>query len=220
MASHYENRKDSQILSICYYVLRALYSTIGLVDKSIYYQLKSIQYLNQTENLKESYLCNLSPLKSRDHRNFELKCVLGNLYIADNKYDLALSELYEAQAIYEKHKDSISFSDACFLYLQLARTAIKLKQDSAKYYLQKAQQLIGADYTYEAHFHQTLGQYFYEQNIFDSARYYFNRCKIFRDSLRIDVQTFAGVLNPEYYLALVNIADEKYAHPSYPGSRD
>ncbi len=210
LASKYELMGDADPTCISYYSLRSLFQTIGLVDKAIYYQQKSIQFLDTDKIYNDQFLLMNGPLTLGVLGVINRKSVLGSIYNDNEEWEKGLPLLYEANALMEAYKDSIVIGDAPFVLLEILRAKIALKADDIGYSLTKVESVVQDVPIYLANFYLLKGTYLYEQQMTDSAVAYFGKCRQLRDDYGMGVQTFAGFLIPGYHLALIRFEQKRY----------
>ncbi len=199
----FEKKNDADLISTCYYVLRGFYYTIGLIDKAIYFQHKSIQYLEPDKVYLDTFLL-VSSLRNLGVIGYVNRTsVLASIYTEMGEPAKSLPLLYQARSAFEKYKDSIYMSDRTFIYLEILRAKILLKEDSIDYYLNYCDTSSYNDYTFRIAFLQVKGQHFLLQNDLDSARIYLHDALELRKKRGDEINATIGLLNPGYYLAMV-----------------
>ncbi|MEI6821222.1 MAG: adenylate/guanylate cyclase domain-containing protein [Bacteroidota bacterium] len=212
LSNYFEQANDSDATSICYYVLGGINRALGLTDKTIYCQLKSINYLNPKVIIQGNDFL----IPKYDSQGLigliNRKAVLGCMLIDYDNPKNAFQYIYEAKAIYESIRDSVEVSDGPFIYLQIIRAKMMTKGDSINYYFDLMNKALKGknkpDYT--SNYYQAYGYYCYLQNQLDSAEYYIQKSAKIKDSNKLMINSYVGFILPGYYLALIKIKQHKY----------
>jgi signal transduction histidine kinase len=195
----YQAAFDSSAVSICCNVLSGSYFRIGLIEKSKYYQLKSISYLNdKQEDYSYHQTANMFGKSGKVNRF----AVLGNYYVSMDKPYIGEVFLRDAIKIFHELDEPMLMSDAPFLFVQMARCKTLEKSDSTDFYYKTA-----FDYLvkYEsspiefAHFYQEKCADFLMKNQLDSALIYIDRTVEFQKLYNLGVSSYFGELIPAYY---------------------
>lgn len=202
--------KEQELISICYHVLRSYYQTLGLLDKAIYYEQKAMQFQTSTEVVRANFILPTSTSSVGIVGTINRKAVLGYLYIENGEAEKALTYLYDARKMVEVYQDSIELGDAPFIYLEIIRAKMKLKEPVNTVDFSFAENLIEGSTSYIANFCQLKGVYFLQNDKLDSAEYYFQNALEIRDEYKLGINTFAGVLVPGFHLARVKLKQKKY----------
>jgi class 3 adenylate cyclase len=211
LANYFEQAHDTIVTSWCYWALSGFYNALGLIDKSIYCQMKSINFIPRNK------IANGNNILGKFNKEGLLilinrKSVLGCILLENGSPEKALPLLFEAKNIFEAIKDSVVCGDAPFIYLQIIRAKMITEGDSIPYYfdqLKKIQDLAGDPSEYP-NYYQELGHYYYLQNQLDSAEYFISRSKALKDSLKIMINAPFGIIIPGYYFALIKIKQNKF----------
>lgn len=212
LANEYESKNANDIVTTCYYDLSGFYRTLGLTDKSIYFNQKSASYLDSSYGGGSGY----SGLEKYNNLGingiFNRKVVIGGMLNDANEPQRALLYLNEVRQIYEGWKDKIEISDVPYMYLQLARAKLRLKQDSVLYYLLMVWNNIDQekDHIYSAMFCQEMANYFNSVHQTDSALHYIRQAATLQTRHQITYNTFSGYLIPGFYEAQIHVAQKNY----------
>lgn len=195
--------KDSNGLSLVNNVLGTFYNRLGLTDKSSYYMLKSIDYLDETQLHLNDQPANSLFGKSGKINRYS---VLGSYYVDANKPREAMNYLNEAARRYAELDYPLLMTDAPFLFLQMARCQTLLKSDSSQYYYQQALnyfELYESKGGFFGYYYQERGVDFLSKNMLDSAAFYIGKAKTLKDSLQFPIVSIYGELVPYFYSAQI-----------------
>ena len=213
LASHFQQQGDSSGISIAYNALASLYNTLGLADKAEYFQLKSIDYLDD-----KIYPDDHSFLGYRGSPNIGLdgkinrKSVLASYLVDMGEYEKAIQQLLEAFALGSKDSSGMVLIEPTFMYLQMARAKVFLKADSVDYYFSLMRNTLGDtlrnDFQF-AHYFQEKSFGFYMEGKLDSADVNILRCIEIMKAGQLPTTNIMGSLTPGYYLALVRIKQNR-----------
>lgn len=199
--------KDFDLVTIAYNVLSGAYNRLGLIDKCVYYQLKSVAYLDDREEYKL-----LSPLFGKPGK-VNRYGVLGNYLIDAKRAKEAEPYINKAIGIYAQLDSPMRFPDAPFLFLQLARCKTALEDDSSRFYYNQAAhyfKLYDPLPIEMANYYQERGNDLVRYDL-DSATYYILKSKQLKDSLNLELSSFMGDLIPGYYLAKIRLKQNRPA---------
>ena len=207
LASYYKQRGDSAAVSIAYNVMASLYNTLGIGDKAEYYQLKSIDYLDQiTYPDDNSYLGYGNPPNIGLEGKINRKTVLAYYLINNGEYEKAIKHLHESIDICPRDSTGELMVEPTYMYLQMARAKVHLKADSVDYYFNLMRRTLGntnINNTQDAHYFQEKSFGFYMADQLDSAEANVLQCiNIIADG-QLPLTSVMGTLTPGYYLALV-----------------
>lgn len=203
--------KDSSGLSLVNNVLATFYSRLGLTDKSAYYMLKSVDYLDEKQPGKGNMPADALFGKSGKVNRYS---VLGSYYVNENKPEKAEFYLNEAVRRYFELDSPMFFNDAPFLFLQIARCKTLLKSDSSQYYYQQALHyfdMYDSPPGVVGYYYQERGADFLGKNMLDSAAFYVSKSKAIKDSLQLHISSIYGELVPYYYTAQILVKQGKPA---------
>jgi signal transduction histidine kinase len=200
-ANQYKQEKHKNGLSTAYNVLAAFNNRLGLLDKGEYYQLKSIENLDQYDKYSSIPNIGLNGIINR-------YSVLGSNYNDINESDKAEKYLSTALKYLSKLDSPSDFEDVHFLYLQYAKLKGVQKNDSTIYYFKLAKKyhyLFDLPMPLLAYHEMEKGVYFYNVGSLDSASIYLNSSIIMKDTLEIGIHSFMGYLIPNYFLAKLEL---------------
>ncbi len=200
--------------SVSCYVLAGIYRTLGLIDKAIYFEKKSLSFLNPNEKILDHIFLNARTERVGMVGIFNRTILTGGFMIENHDEKNAFPYLREAERIYKSIRDSVYLVDVPYMYLQLLKSSIALSKDSVLYYYRLLEETnAGKSYSNEikAHGFQALSQYYYELNKMDSAQAYLLNSKAVIDQYRIIPNNFAGTLTPNYFLSLIKRKLNKYS---------
>jgi class 3 adenylate cyclase len=212
LVNDFEQARDSAATSACYWALGGLYRTIGLMDKSVYCNLKSMAYHNKNYILKgKNFLVGkYDRIGLRGYIN-----KVGNLadvYIQNDEPKKAFPCLYEAKNILDAKKDSVDLLYADYIYCLITSAKMLTGGDSVDYYFDLMKKVTDLkNPTNSSTYYQMYGYYCFLQNRMDSAEYCIRRAaEIKKTNALWTNSTAGGVLIPGYYLAMIRIKQHKY----------
>lgn len=209
LTSNYLATKDSDALAITNNVIASLYARLGLLDKAVYYQKKAIDYLHETQPGSINYYAGgLFGMSGKVNRY----AVMSSWYIGDEKPKEAENYLEEAIGRYYILDSPLLFTDAPFLFLEMALCKTYLNSDSAMYYLDKTlatYRLYEVDTQTYAYYYQAKGIYFLQKNMDDSALLYLKKTEACIDSFHMLITNNFGDLIPYYYEAQILLRQHK-----------
>jgi two-component system, NtrC family, sensor kinase len=190
--NEYLTDNDSLGISQCYFVLGGFYSTSGIVDLAIYNWKKAISYVD-TLKIKRAWMNHMA--------------ILGSEYL--RKGDKAKCLEYSGIAFREflKLKSGYSYSA-----LNIARMMLLSgESDSAAYYIKIAKEdpADARSYADQCSILQTEALYKMQSGALDEAEALLKKCWQLIIENNIVVSPGAGVIAPDYYLALVKIEQNK-----------
>ena len=191
---------------VCYYVLSGFYRTVGLIDAAIYHLKKSQPLIDTTIDREYKYLDLVG-------RNFDSKQnwannlgILGEYYYLKSDYEKAF--FYSQQAILAEIRTKANIVGVSAYHLKnMALVYLGLnKLDSAAYILDKAEKyVLNTDYGRIAALMQVRSFWYLKKGKLDEAEAVLNDCRKMILERKLPVVTPAGVVAPDYYLALVKI---------------
>ena len=213
LSSYFYQRNDSASVSIADNVLASFYNTLGLSDRAIYFQSRSIDFLNDHITPPDStYLGYGYGPNIGLYGKINRKSVLGSYYIDDDNPEKALQQIYDVFTLSKKSDNADDVRESSFVYLQIARAHILLKTDSADYYLNKMRESIDSirNFPYEfAHYYQARAFGYYMADNLDSADVYISKCIRLIEEKQLPFTSIMGSLSPAYYLALIRIRENR-----------
>lgn len=214
-ALYYESINDSDMATISYYSLRALYLTLGLYEKALYYSDKSAQYIDKKKVIQPPVLLGsaLERMSIGIIGMINRKALAGAINSENERPEIGLPLLQQAILLSEPYKDSIYMHDRPFLFMEILNCRIKLGLDSLEYFLQKSIEVTRESQyepEYEERIYHYKSIYFHHHEQYDSAVYYGLKAVQMFDSLKLNINSFTGVLNHRHVLAKAYIAQGKY----------
>jgi class 3 adenylate cyclase len=212
LANDLEQSGDSIATSRCYWALAGFYRTLGLLDKAVYCELKSMNFLNREKIARGINF----PFQLSDNRALlsiiNRKSVLGAILLDYDEPQKALPFLFEAKSMYESIKDSLEDTDEAFIYLQIIRAKMMTGGDSIDHYFAITKNMIDSinEPNYWANYYQIRGQYFYIQDRLDSAEYFIRESAAIKDTFGLMINSYCGNIIPGYYYAMIKIRQHRY----------
>ncbi len=212
LAPFFQEKKDSAALSITYNVLASFYNTIGLLDKAVYFQLKSIDYLDDNiYPIDTSIFGYGAPPNIGLLGKINRKSVLGKYLTDFGRYTEALNQLNQITPLLKNDELDVRMTESSFRYLQLARAHIGLASDSANYYLDLMRKEIKhrTEIFVYAHYYMEKANGFYTTGNLDSAEANILKCKQIIVDHNLRLTNIMGALTPEYYHALILVKQNR-----------
>jgi class 3 adenylate cyclase len=212
LANELEQSGDSIATSRCYWALAGFYRTLGLLDKAVYCELKSMNFLNREKIARGIYF----PFQLSDNRALlsiiNRKSVLGAILLDYDEPQKALPFLYEAKSMYESIKDSLEDTDETFIYLQIIRAKLMTGGDSIDHYFALTKNMLDSinEPNYWSNYYQIRGYYSYIQDRLDSAEYFLRKSEAIKDSFGLMINSYCGNIIPGYYLAMIKVKQHRY----------
>ena len=195
MLKMYREKNDSAGLYCCHYVLGGFYRTIGLIDQAIYHCKKSKIYTNSAYGPEASFGSFGYP---NGYTQFYNADVITGLYLLQKEeYGLAILNIRKPLSL---------FLDSNKVFLVVAPTVLaqaQMKQgkmDSVEYLMSKVV-LISTDFKVLAL--QILAEFNILKGNTWAADSVLNICDSLILKNRIPVTPSSGVIDPDYYRALV-----------------
>ncbi len=211
--SEYKSSNDSTGIRFCHWILAGFYNTIGLNESAIYHEKKSISYTDTSDRRK--------PLTFADFggKNFTLNNtgVLINLYLEIGLYDKAIEYgnilLREAFYYYSPAGggDSTKGRNILNNIVHLAHVKILTNQlDSVDYFLRIAES-IPFSAGHNSFTLQIRSLYAMKRGAFQEADSLLRQCWELVNQYQVNENPGAGIVQPDYYLALLRIEQKKYS---------
>ena len=201
----FRESNDSSGMATCHFVLGGFYRAIGLFDRAIYYNKKSMSYLDSSRKTGTTYFG--SPKiegKSVWRNNMG---VLPEYYSlkGDPEVGIKYARLYLKMAR-KRHNDAIGYQRLAKSYLHANRL------DSALYFVQQAYDSCDAVMRWVLpSVFQTWSLLELRKGNYRKADSLLVKCwEVVREQ-NLPAYSVAGVINPDYYRALVYVAEKKYA---------
>lgn len=201
---------DKQNTVNAYYVLSGFYRTIGLIDVAIYNIKKALTLVDRSDPLIDS----LYNIKS-NWRGFyawtNLTGILGEYYNISGQYEKSL--FYTRDLVKLGRINFYAGRFQAYHYKNLAFSFLQLNQlDSAAYYLDEGEKIITAtDKERLAALLQIRSLLYLKQGNFTAADSVIKRCWELINSVKLATVTPSGVAAPDYYLALVRLAQKRFS---------
>ena len=213
-SSYFMQRKDSAAVSIADNVIASCYNVLGLQERAVYFQLKSIDYLDHSNPESDtSYLGYGAPPNIGFSGILNRQSVLAAYYVEDQKPEKALEQLHALFRVKMSTENSFDDSEFAYAYLQAARAHVMLATDSADFYFNKvieAHNQKKLNINFLAHYYQEKSFSFYTTGKLDSAESYILKAIQIIDGDQLLLTSTAGILTPAYYLALVRVKQGRY----------
>ncbi|MEO7983350.1 MAG: ATP-binding protein, partial [Bacteroidota bacterium] len=207
LAKTFLAKRDSGAVSIAYNVLTGFYFRLGLIEKAEYYQLKSLEYLDERQGqAKNAPPIVLLGKMGKVNRN----SVMGSYFIDYDKPGKAEKYLNEAARQYFGLDSPMLMLDGPYMFLQIARCKTLLKSDSSDFFYDQAfhyLHLYNATILEFAHYYQERGVDFISRNKTDSAEFYIRKSQSMKDSFQLGISSYFGELIPGYYLATLKLKE-------------
>jgi class 3 adenylate cyclase len=212
LINDFEQVNDSAALSACYWSVSGLYRPIGLMDKAVYCNMKSVA------NNNKNYVLKSKGFLVAKYGNTGLSGYInkaGNLasaYLKNDEPEKAFPLLYEAKNIIDASKDSVDLIYADYIYFLIAKAKMLKGGDSIDYYLDLMKKVTDLrNPTNSSSYYQAYGYYCFLQNRMDSAEHFIRQAAEIKKNNAIWINSTMDVLVPGYYLALIKIRQHKYS---------
>lgn len=203
----FNEANDSSGIAVCHYVLSGFYRTIGLFDKAIYHTKKSAEYLDSTKDASLTYFG-----MARYNGKFQWLNnwgLLGEYYFLkrDTKKSIVFTrEYFELQQKRKNNRMAFPLYRMAKVYLQANLL------DSAAYWIQKSyEESIKADKGNLANLFQTWSLLELKKGQYDKADSLLIKSWEIVNELTIPANSAGGIIDPDYYRALIRIEQKKYA---------
>ena len=213
----YKIAKDSLGLATCYYVLGGFYRNIGLYEPAMYNMKKSISFLDSSDLKGQRYLdLTLNIGKAGWINN---GYIISDYYAQMGEYENAIKQgklLLKTTIDYYKAGGK-GYSGAGLRltfgarHLALAKI-MSNKLDSVDYYLRMAEGGIETsnDKSAKPYLLQCRSFYDIKRGAYAEADSLLLQCWKLVNQYQIPVAPTSGILEPDYYLALLRIEEKKY----------
>ncbi|MEO6670497.1 MAG: ATP-binding protein [Ferruginibacter sp.] len=202
----YKLKNDSTGLADCYYVLAGFYRTTGLLDQAIYNMKKSVSYMNDTKRADNSISPFNNPVGKRMFINNN--SVLGIYYLQQGDYNESIRYSMAHSAAYQKAEMTSIGNTLSYV----ANAKLMLGQlDSIEYLLDhtfndKENQRLFDNLAFA---YQVKALYKIKTGALDEAEASVNKCWQLVNENNIPVNARAGTIDPDYYMALVRIKQNR-----------
>ena len=213
----YKKDNDSIGLSNCYYVLSGFYRTIGLYEPAIYNMKKSVSYIDSSNrkifrlfNVRIDYgigrwINNTSLLSAFYLRTGDFKKAKS-----DGKMVLKVAMHYSETAGKE---DSAAALHSTYAASQIAVAYLLSDQlDSVDYYLQISDRSVAGvpEISQIAYLLQLHSLYEMKKGAFGKSDSLLDQCWKIVNQYQIGANPPGGIIEPDYYRALLRIEQNKY----------
>ncbi len=214
--NRYKKNTDSSFISTCYYVLGGFYRTTGLMDLAIYNMKKSVSYLDTSKTAEKSFF-NLQ-INTGWRRRINNASVVGEYYLQKGDLQESVNYTYpsfkSAMDYYNQFKGDKRTLNILLFHartLAMAKT-LQNKTDSVEYFLNISDSAMSfpPNYTGLAYILQLRSLYKMQIGSLSEADSLLQQCWQMIDTHKIGVNTFAGIVAPDYYLALVRIKQDRH----------
>ena len=195
------SQNDSAGVSIADNVLSGSYIRLGMFERGVDYQLKSIAFLN---NSQEDYTWHSIAILLGVSGKVNRYAVLGAYCVKENRPAMAAGYLNEAIRYYHQLDSPLLMNDVPYLFLTMASCKTLEKNDSSSYFFETAWnclKIYKSPPLEFAYYHQEKSTDFMNRGMLDSALQSINRTIKLRDSLSLPLSSYIGELLPGYYKA-------------------
>jgi signal transduction histidine kinase len=195
------SQNDSAGVSIADNVLSGSYIRLGMFERGVDYQLKSIAFLN---NRQEDYSWHPIAILLGVSGKVNRYAVLGAFSVKENRPAMAAGYLNEAIRYYHQLDSPLVMLDVPYLFLAMASCKTLEKNDSSSYFFDAAWnylRIYKSPPLEFAYYHQEKSTDFMNRGMLDSALQSINRTIKLRDSLSLPLSSYIGELLPGYYKA-------------------
>ncbi len=211
----YKKEKDSLSLANCYYVLGGFYRTIGLYESAMYNMKKSLSYLD-TKDLKNYDYFDVTLIIGKDGW-LNNSAILSDYYRLMVDYEKSIENgkivLNEAINYYkvigqnEPTKQNLLFSARHIAHAKILSNQL----DSVDYYLKIAEKaVLNDDYASKAFLLQYRTLYNTKLGNTKVADSLIQKCWQLVNQHQINVNEAPGIIEPDYYLALLRTKQNRY----------
>ncbi len=215
--NQYKKDKNTLALATCYYVLAVFYSTNGLYEPAIYNTKKSISLLDTSDFKSERYLdFTVNHGKAGWINNSYL---LTSFYFQIGEYEKAITHgkqiLRTAIDYYKAGGKGVSGAGISLLAgaRRLAISKILINQlDSVDYYLKLAESagVNADDKSMQAEMMQFRSLYDIKRGAYKEADTLLEQCRKLVKLYQIPASAPSGIIEPDYYLALLRTEQKRY----------
>lgn len=210
--SFFMARKNSFLVSICYFVLDGLYYNIGLLEQAVYSGKKSLQFNHENKNFNDDLLFGR-------RFNSRLRYLIITTGIADKlsqlgKINEALGFSHEALRWGKQY--AISPANISVIYKDLINTYVLNNQlDSAEKYVTVATpdslEINLQDFSNIVTTRQAKARYFTMLGKYEIADSIIRSCYPVIEKFSIPTFSFSGIIFPWYYHAIIKVKQNKHA---------
>jgi two-component system, NtrC family, sensor kinase len=208
--NNYKKNNDSSGINTCYYVLSGFYRTIGLYEQAIYNIKKSISYVDSSLIGELYFGIELRNTKAIWINNTGLLC---DYHLQMGDYEKAIKageiSLQVALRYYNEIGKSRSGDYSLFTARHMANAKIFANQlDSVDYYLKMAE-LYTVNTPTKAYLLQIRSLYNIKKGELDVADSLLRLSWQLVNQNQLNASTPAGILEPDYYIALLRIQQNR-----------
>ena len=205
----FRESNDSSSLASCYFVLGGFYRAIGLFDRAIYYNKKSMSYLDSSQKTGKTYFGSAKG----EGRNVWVNNmgVLPEYYGLKGDPETAIKYAWLYLKLEKRNRNNNK--DHPFSFQRLANSYLRANRlDSALYFVQQAYDLCDASTQWVLpSVFQTWSVLELRKGNYQKADSLLVECwKIVRKT-KLSAYSAAGITHPDYYRALIYAAQKKYA---------
>ncbi len=198
--------RDSSNISYCYYLVSGLYRYSGLIEPAIYSMKKSLLWLNKTN--KDFFIVGVRTGNGFQHYVNRLG-VLGELSLIKGEFER--SRQYSRTAL-QLSKSVPSLNTAGYNKKNILLTFILSGFiDSASQFIStiSREDFTGSKDALTAYY-QILSTYYLHKKEYEKADSMVNLCYQLVEQYKISASAPSGVINPDYYSALIRIEQKDY----------
>jgi len=210
----YKKTKDSLSLANCYYVLGGFYRTTGLYESAMYNMKKSISFLDD-KDLRVFDFFDLTVIIGKDGW-LNNSAILSDYYRLLGDYDKSIENGKKVLLAGQNYYKQIGEKDSSRQILLFSTRHIVLSKilsnqlDSIEYYLKIAESSIAPyDFNSKAFMLQLKAFYNTKKGETNSADSLLQKCWQIVDKYQIGVNQAPGIIEPDYYFALVRIKQNR-----------
>ncbi len=211
----YKKEKDSLSLANCYYVLGGFYRTIGLYESAMYNMKKSISYLDPNDLKNDDYF-DVTLMIGKDGW-LNNSAILSDYYrlMLDYKKSIENGKIVLNEAINyykiigqnEPTKQNLLFSARHIVHAKILSNQL----DSVDYYLKIAENaVLSDDYASKAFLLQYRTLYNTQLGNIKVADSLIQKCWQLVNQNQINVNEAPGIIEPDYYWALLRTKQNRY----------
>ena len=205
----FRESNDSSSLASCYFVLGGFYRAIGLFDRAIYYNKKSMSYLDSSQKTGKTYFGSAKGEGGNVWVNN--MGVLPEYYGLKGDPETAIKYAWLYLKLEKRNRNNNK--DHPFSFQRLANSYLRANRlDSALYFVQQAYDLCDASTQWVLpSVFQTWSVLELRKGNYQKADSLLVECwKIVRKT-KLSAYSAAGITHPDYYRALIYAAQKKYA---------
>ena len=207
----YKQTNDSIGISVCYYVFAGFYRTTGLYEAAIYNLKKSISYVDSSKVIVQPFFQGMWEGKQAWANQTG---ALSEYYLLKGDYKEAISYskmALEQSILFNKNVTNQQNRSRYGFYFSLLGTAKILsgQYDSLDYYFSIVDSS-AFDVSDKVLIAQTRGLYKMQLGAFSGADSLLQFCRDMNKKYSMASGTYSNVIQPDYYLALLRIKQNRY----------